>query len=49
MASGQGMGGPGIMVRGVRPKLEGQAISVYGNYEVYRNWGPDAMPIREDD
>ena len=47
--SGQGMGRPGIMVRGVRPKLEGQAVSVYGNYEVYRNWGPDAMPIRDDD
>src|ERR671922_231020 len=46
--SGQGMGRPGIMVRGLRPKLDGQAISVYGNYEVYRNWGPEAMPIRDD-
>ncbi|MGH2353381.1 MAG: phytanoyl-CoA dioxygenase family protein [Chloroflexota bacterium] len=47
--SGQGMGRPGIMVHGVRPKLEGQAVSVYGNYDVYRNWGPEAMPIRDDD
>lgn len=29
---GQAMGRPGIMVRGVRPKIEGQEISVYGNW-----------------
>ena len=29
---GQGMGRPGIMVRGVRPKVEGVTISPYGNW-----------------
>jgi hypothetical protein len=29
---GQGMGRPGILVRGVRPKVEGMTISVYGNW-----------------
>jgi phytanoyl-CoA hydroxylase len=29
---GQAMGRPGIMVQGVRPKIEGQEISVYGNW-----------------
>lgn len=29
---GQAMGRPGIMVRGVRPRVEGQEISVYGNW-----------------
>ena len=30
---GQGMGHPGIMVHGVRPKVEGVTISVYGNWQ----------------
>ena len=30
--SGQAMGRPGIMVKGVRPKVEGVAINVYGNW-----------------
>lgn len=30
--SGQAMGRPGIICRGVRPKIEGQEISVYGNW-----------------
>ena len=29
---GQAMGRPGIMVAGVRPKIEGQAVNVYGNW-----------------
>ena len=29
---GQALGRPGLMVKGVRPKVEGQAISVYGNW-----------------
>jgi ectoine hydroxylase-related dioxygenase (phytanoyl-CoA dioxygenase family) len=29
---GQAMGRPGVMVRGVRPKVEGVTISVYGNW-----------------
>jgi phytanoyl-CoA hydroxylase len=29
---GQAMGRPGVVVRGVRPKLEGQEIDVYGNW-----------------
>lgn len=29
---GQAMGRPGIVVRGVRPKIEGQELSVYGNW-----------------
>lgn len=29
---GQAMGRPGMMVKGVRPKVEGQEISVYGNW-----------------
>jgi len=29
---GQAMGRPGIIVRGVRPKVEGQTLSVYGNW-----------------
>jgi phytanoyl-CoA hydroxylase len=29
---GQAMGRPGIMVRGVRPKIEGQEVNVYGNW-----------------
>jgi ectoine hydroxylase-related dioxygenase (phytanoyl-CoA dioxygenase family) len=32
---GQAMGRPGIMVKGVRPKIEGEKINVYGN------WQPD--------
>jgi ectoine hydroxylase-related dioxygenase (phytanoyl-CoA dioxygenase family) len=30
--AGQAMGRPGVIVRGVRPKIEGQQISVYGNW-----------------
>lgn len=30
--AGQAMGRPGIIVKGVRPKLEGQELSVYGNW-----------------
>jgi len=30
---GQALGRPGIMVKGVRPKIEGQAIDVYGNWQ----------------
>lgn len=30
--AGQAMGRPGIIVRGVRPKIEGQEINVYGNW-----------------
>jgi ectoine hydroxylase-related dioxygenase (phytanoyl-CoA dioxygenase family) len=29
---GQAMGRPGLIVRGVRPKIEGQQIDVYGNW-----------------
>jgi len=29
---GQGMGRPGILVKGVRPKVEGQEVNVYGNW-----------------
>lgn len=29
---GQAMGRPGMMVKGVRPMVEGQEISVYGNW-----------------
>ena len=41
--SGQAMGRPGTLVRGVRPKLESQSIEVYGN------WGPQAVAPRDDD
>lgn len=34
---GQGLGRPGIMVKGVRPKVEGVEINVYGN------WTPPAV------
>ena len=34
--SGQAFGRPGIIVKGVRPKIEGQEIKVYGN------WMPNA-------
>lgn len=30
---GQGMGRPGVMVHGVRPKVEGVEINVYGNWK----------------
>jgi ectoine hydroxylase-related dioxygenase (phytanoyl-CoA dioxygenase family) len=30
---GQAMGRPGIMVKGVRPKVEGIAVDVYGNWQ----------------
>lgn len=30
--AGQAMGRPGVIVRGVRPRVEGQALSVYGNW-----------------
>lgn len=30
--AGQALGRPGIIVRGVRPQIEGQEISVYGNW-----------------
>ena len=33
---GQGMGRPGFMVKGVRPKLEGVDVDVYGNWAQYR-------------
>ena len=29
---GQAMGRPGVIVRGVRPKIEGQEVNVYGNW-----------------
>jgi ectoine hydroxylase-related dioxygenase (phytanoyl-CoA dioxygenase family) len=35
---GQAMGRPGIVVKGVRPKIEGQEINVYGN------WTPPPRP-----
>lgn len=34
--AGQAMGRPGIIVKGVRPKIEGQEISVYGNWAAAR-------------
>ena len=30
------MGRPGFMVKGVRPKLEGVDVDVYGNWAQYR-------------
>jgi ectoine hydroxylase-related dioxygenase (phytanoyl-CoA dioxygenase family) len=30
---GQSLGRPGMMVKGVRPKIEGQSVDVYGNWE----------------
>ena len=30
--AGQAMGRPGIIVKGVRPKIEGQEVNVYGNW-----------------
>jgi hypothetical protein len=30
---GQAMGRPGIVVKGVRPKIEGQEVDVYGNWQ----------------
>ncbi len=30
--AGQGLGRPGILVKGVRPKVDGQAVDVYGNW-----------------
>jgi hypothetical protein len=32
-AGGQAMGRPGIVVKGVRPKIEGQEVDVYGNWQ----------------
>jgi ectoine hydroxylase-related dioxygenase (phytanoyl-CoA dioxygenase family) len=40
---GQAMGRPGIMVHGVRPKVEGVTLDVYGN------WGKQAQAPRDDD
>jgi hypothetical protein len=36
---GQAFGRPGLMVKGVRPKVEGVEISVYGN------WAPSAKTL----
>ena len=57
--SGQGLGRPGLMVWGVRPKLGEEKPSVYGDpkenqdvkdpMNVYGNWGKKAQPINDDD
>ncbi len=57
--SGQGLGRPGLMVRGVRPKVREEKPSVYGDSKqnrdpknpmnVYGNWGRAAQPINDDD
>ena len=48
---GQALGRPGMMVKGVRPKIEGQEVNVYGNYggeQPEQGAGPHgADPIRE--
>jgi len=38
--AGQAMGRPGIVVKGVRPKIEGQDVNVYGNWSA-----PAAKPV----
>ena len=35
--AGQAMGRPGIVVKGVRPKIEGQEVNVYGNLRNYKH------------
>jgi phytanoyl-CoA hydroxylase len=56
---GQGLGRPGLMVRGVRPKMGEEKVGVYGDpkqnadvkdpMNVYGNWGKKAQPINDDD
>ena len=57
--SGQGLGRPGLMVWGVRPRLGEAKVEVYGDpkqnedvkdpMNVYGNWGKKAQPINDDD